>query len=489
MRKATIVAIAGVIVLGVACRSTPPAPAPLQPDPEVAQRLERQKEAAAREERARNLTAADVIALEASLKRSAEDFDTLRMLRSFYRASGAKVFGWNEMVARRRPHIVWLIENHPERDEALWFISADADPVGYAEAKSRWLAHTNEPDAPEAVLSNAAAFFGQHDPRLAEQLLLRARGQAPPDRVASFSSQLGYLYAGVINGPRSPKNGAPLTPFDSDPYARQLREQLLQSEDARVMASAGEMLSRTFQDEERRQLGIRLLERALELDPSLARTRQTLIAMREHDRMQAIRARPLSDLPLNDRLVVLSRTANGNFDLAEDMASYAPTEGAGTTRRIQEGGPGRIGIVRTTEGPSRLRVRRVYGQSGTGQARISRGQRPTDAALPSRGVRGPSIRALPEWRIADCDTPLEELFAEIRRARDGRGLPGAFREVESVRRGRTPSRCRGDSRGQDASQLPIHGVSMSALALGASGDPQRSDDLLTLRMIQRRRHS
>ena len=356
LRKATLItSCAAVVGLAAACQpqvQTPPAP--LQPDPEVASRIERQKQLSARVERARTMTAADVTALEASLKRSAEDLEALKTLQWFYRESGAKVLGWNEMIARRRPHIVWLIENYPERDEALWFVSADADPIGYGEAKKRWLAQTTKPEASEAVLLNAAAFFAGYDPQIAERLLLRARSQAPQDRVASISAQLGRLYADVINGRRNAQPTVPSTPTDADSYRREVQRRLAASADARLLTAAGEMLIRNFRDVDRRQLGLRTLERALQLDPSLVRVRRTLESMQYHDqaghlddtlhlkaaeliggeilgkvrrgvrldraeteRLEEAAERALVDLPVADRAVMLSGRADVDYSMAE----------------------------------------------------------------------------------------------------------------------------------------------------------------------------
>ena len=78
----------------------------------------------------------------------------------FYQQSGQKVFGWNEMIARRRPHILWLIEHHPDHEMDVWQVSADADPVGYAEAKKRWLAQTAKPDASVRVLQQCGVLPG-----------------------------------------------------------------------------------------------------------------------------------------------------------------------------------------------------------------------------------------------------------------------------------------------------------------------------------------
>ncbi len=274
-----LAACATAILVVVACRQPQPAPPALAPNPEVAERLEQQKARQAEYERARNMTAAEVDALEQSLKRTPEDFGTLSTLRTFYQTSGQRVLGWNEMVARRRPHILWLIENHPEHDLAMWQVSAQADPVTYAEAKKRWLKHTASPTASEKVLANAALFFFAEEPRIAEELLLRYKA----------SARLGELYASVVTGPTDPRNGAPLTAFDSDPYARDVRRRLLASSEAKVLSIAGMRLSRVYSDQNRQRFGIQLLQRAVQLDPNDARAREGLIAFEVHDREWELR--------------------------------------------------------------------------------------------------------------------------------------------------------------------------------------------------------
>ncbi len=120
VRKAVVFAtcVAAILIV-VACRQEHVASA-LQPDPAIAEELAKQKERSAFYERARNLTAAEVDALEKSLTRTAADLETLRTLHIFYQSSGQKVFGWNEMIARRRPHILWLIEHHPDHEMTLY---------------------------------------------------------------------------------------------------------------------------------------------------------------------------------------------------------------------------------------------------------------------------------------------------------------------------------------------------------------------------------
>ena len=279
---------AATIVLVAACRQ-PRTPPPLQPDAELAAQLEKRKADKAFYQSAENMTAAQVDALEASLDRTPEDFDALRKLRHFYQVSGQKVFGWNEMVARRRPHILWMIEQHPEHELAMWPVSADADPAGYRAAAQRWLAQAAKPDASETVLVNAARFFARTDRPIAEQLLLRARAAiTAPDRQRALSSRLGHLYADVIKGPTDPGNGAPLARLDADTYARDVRRRLTESDDAAVLAAAGDTLAHTFGDADRQRLGVQLLQRAVQIDPQQQRARALLVAFENHDRNQLL---------------------------------------------------------------------------------------------------------------------------------------------------------------------------------------------------------
>lgn len=288
LRKAVVFATcAAAIVIVVACRQQQMVSA-LQPDPEVAAQLQKQKADQAFYESAKNLTAAEVDALEASLKGTAGDLETLRTLREFYQWSGQKVFGWNQMIARRRPHILWLIEHHPDHEMDVWRVSAEADPIGYAEAKKRWLAQTAKPDASERVLTNAAYFLERADPAIAEQLLLRATAMsAGAERARAASIRLGSFYARVLN----PRDGSPLTRIDSSPYLREVRQRLAESNDGLLLSTAGGSLAQTYGDEDRRQLGKQLLERALQIDPQQERARRVLATLDTQERSRQLNTR------------------------------------------------------------------------------------------------------------------------------------------------------------------------------------------------------
>ena len=96
--------------------------------------------------------------------------------------------------------------------------------------------------------------------------------------------QLGNLYAGVINGPRSPRDGKPLTPFDSDPYAQEVRRRVTESDDAALLVASGQVLIQTYADQDRQRLGRQLLERALQIDPQQHIARRLLASREEQDR-------------------------------------------------------------------------------------------------------------------------------------------------------------------------------------------------------------
>jgi hypothetical protein len=282
-RKVLLAAGCALAVLVVAaCQRQAPV-TPLREDPQVAKRLADQKALQDRHANAEAMTATEVDQLEASLKINPEDLAALEKLKIFYQRSGQKVFGWNEMIARRRPHVLWLIQHHPDQDLAVWKMAPAGDPAGYAEAKKAWLAQTNKKDVPPLVLGNAARFLEVHDPQLAEQMLLRAKGLEPND--AKWSIRLGVFYAGVIIGPRSPRDGSPLTPLDGDQYARQIRLQVAESRDDALLSAAGSELVLTYNDPDRGEVGQRLLEKALQINPQSPRTALRLAAAQERSRV------------------------------------------------------------------------------------------------------------------------------------------------------------------------------------------------------------
>jgi Zn-dependent protease with chaperone function len=291
---AIAVACAAVIGGVAACRQQ--VPQPLREDPEVAAQMAAQKKTEESYRSAQSMTREQVDALESALVANPTDFEGWRKLKIFYQSSGQKVFGWDEMVARRRPHVLWLIDNHPEEDVAVWPLSPTADSAGYAAARAHWTARAARPDATAQVLSNAASFLSQYDAPLAEGLLIRAKTVDPEARTlrtaprypqAYWSSRIGDLYGRVILGPTSPKDGSPLTRLDSEPFARDVRAKLAQSGEAVLLASAGAALMRVYNDPDRQALAKELMARALGIDPTLELTRRQLVGLQQRESSQA----------------------------------------------------------------------------------------------------------------------------------------------------------------------------------------------------------
>jgi hypothetical protein len=290
------------LVLVVACRQPKPAPPPLEPDPQLTEQWARQKASSDEYKAAEAMTAAQVAEAEALLQKNPEDRETRRTLQVFYRFGSEKAIGWNERVAARRRHILWLVEHHPGDEKAVEWgpINPAYDPAGYAQAKALWLAATSGKGVATAVLGNAAYFFQNADRPLAEQFLLRAQAQdpgGPTPRVKdnvyypSWSARLGSLYASAIVGypPYQTAPAAPL-PAGSDAeraFARHARTTLAETTDAALLVSAGQALIRGYWpqaadlvkalDFDPEQLGASYLERAAQLDPQKATSARSLL--------------------------------------------------------------------------------------------------------------------------------------------------------------------------------------------------------------------
>jgi hypothetical protein len=353
------IVVGGVLAVAAlaSCQQMKPAPAPLEPDPKLAAQWAKQKTRAAEVKAAQDLTAAEVAALEAALAKRPEDTDAREKLRVFYNIGDRAhvAVSWNAKVAARRRHILWLVEHHPGDDAVRQWqtINPAFDPAGYQQVKRLWIATCATKGVATAVLANAAQFFWNSDPRLAEQFLLQAKSVAsdPPELPAkgtpvkpSWSSRLGTLYASVIVkaaiSERAQAVGAPAGVADKA-FAANARKTLDASSDAVMLMYAGESLIRPFGDArvllEGRRLeldptglgGLAYLEKAIQLDPNSTAPARSLLAQlttsqhrqRIMDQMKGISeaqmyARILA-LPDAERMVVLPGAAESKYMSAE----------------------------------------------------------------------------------------------------------------------------------------------------------------------------
>lgn len=319
-RKAVVaISCALAIFLIVACRRQLQPPAPLQKDPQYVQLEAQQKADSDFYRAAHDMNRQQVAELEASLKTNPEDLVALKKLLEFYapisdRVPGekdkwapicAQVIGEEECIAARRPHIIWLIEHHPENKMAgewgarIFPTTLDplADPTGYAQVKKLWLEKTSPSNASLEVLRNAADFFGVSDKPLAEQMMLRAQSLDPKGH---WSGSLGRLYALVLVGSNSsmPLNVVRTVSMEDahGPYAQEIRKKLAETTDVDLLAgTAGYLLwaRRLFMDHkidfDPVALAKSYYERALQLNPEATSAQSGMMMIRAGDRGARLR--------------------------------------------------------------------------------------------------------------------------------------------------------------------------------------------------------
>jgi hypothetical protein len=297
-RVATTMACVLAVATSVACRQQIPA-APLREDAELSKRLAAQDARVKKFDAARDMTQEQADLLEERLAANPADFDARSQLVNYYRTSST--VAWDKKVPGLRRHALWLIEHHPEHEIEPPPLSPDFDPEGFAAAKKLWEAHLARPDASPYLISQAASFFAPHDKPYAEQLIRRGMAIDPesaalkarmPAYAAGYEwpARLASLYAAAIRGSESAfgTHNDVRTHRDrlKSAYAMQVRGTLDTTTDTRLLAGVGGILARPTsltrdsamnqQLAETRALGIRYLERALELDPTLDRVKATL---------------------------------------------------------------------------------------------------------------------------------------------------------------------------------------------------------------------
>jgi beta-lactamase regulating signal transducer with metallopeptidase domain len=267
------------IVAAVACRQAEQSPPPLREDPDVAARFKANAQRADARRAAQQMTVAEGAALEKMLEQNPEDMAIREKLLAFYRWTGRNTQPWNDNIAARRRHALWLVEHHPDSDlvKNVRLLRAE-DQVGYDKLKRLWLAAA-DPRADARVITNATWFIGLSEKRVAEQILLRARA-ADPDgpNAQQWARQLGGIYGDAIRE-ADYRNGRTSTLSDTkaDPDAAWAREKLERSNDPDVLWPASQHLSMLPRDDA--GFGTRLLERASRLQGPGAEVARRLLRM------------------------------------------------------------------------------------------------------------------------------------------------------------------------------------------------------------------
>ena len=313
-RWAVVLLTLSLLLPGVACRQPVP---PLRENPELAAQFKRDRERTAEIESLKSLDRAGLDALEAQVAKNPEDLELTAKLIYFYREHGQKLLGWNEMVAARRPHLLRLIEKHPESDYTGWPLPQRLDPDGWAKARALWMTHLASPNVTPKILGQAARFFAISEKPVAEEILLHAMKvdpNGPQPRVVSntyyspWSARLGELYARAIVGSDDDTlfNVVRSVSLEeaNGPFATAAKKKLAESKDPALLRAAGSYLTQNARSWEgkigdqkitlgfdHRALGQSYLDRAATLDPDSETTRRFETYRKraaEHDKLYAL---------------------------------------------------------------------------------------------------------------------------------------------------------------------------------------------------------
>ena len=168
---------------------------------------------------AKQLTSAQVQALEEKLSIDPRDDESRKKLLTYYQYKP----DWR---ARNR-HLLWLLEFEPEASGIGWpYVDTNPTAEYYEQGKRILLAQLEKPGARSEVFGRAAWFVLSRDVQLAEQILLKGRKAYPDEK--SLAMQLGGLYAGVL--------------VTHTPFANAVREQLAISNDAYLLTQTAQVL-------------------------------------------------------------------------------------------------------------------------------------------------------------------------------------------------------------------------------------------------------
>jgi hypothetical protein len=355
------------IFLVVACHQKSQPAAPLQEDPKYVQLRAQQKADSDFYRAAHDMSAQQVADIEASLKKDLEDLAALKKLLEFYAPISeqvpgekdkwtprcAQVLGEKECIAARRLYILWLIEHHPDNELAgdwgarIYPTSLDPlpDPAGYAQAKKLWLSKTAPSNTNVQALKNASRFFEVADKPLAEKMMLRAQALDPKGH---WSSAIGRLYAFALVGSNSstPLNVVRTVSMEDahGAYAQEIRKKLAESQDAELLAAAGDYLewARGLYlshkiDFDPIPLAKSYLERALQLDPQATWARMHLIGLRAGDRIIRMRG-SLRNAPKESQYQTIAALPEAErFEFLPELAidEYMGSENAEYSRHDQ----------------------------------------------------------------------------------------------------------------------------------------------------------
>lgn len=139
------------------------------------------------------LGAEEAASLEKQVEQNPRDINSRTKLLGYY---FHKQLEAPSAQKAHQENVLWLIQNAPESEIlALPFglLYPKINVVGYSQGKKAWIDQLKTDSENLKLLENAAKFFMQTDPELAEELLLKA--QSLDKNNSKWSAALGQLYS------------------------------------------------------------------------------------------------------------------------------------------------------------------------------------------------------------------------------------------------------------------------------------------------------
>lgn len=201
-------------------------------------------------------TAQQAAQVEAALARNPDDLSARSALMAFYSNTG------DEPDFARQ--LLWTVENHPEAPSAAMPFYGRAPSQNFATDKNPRIRAAWEralalhPDSP-GVLFNGALFIERRDPQRALSLLVQAKSLSASDDHERCLGAIATIYAAAMM-PHPGLNGMVISPT----VANTLRSEIATSTNPALLSKVGTALVRFNEDRE----GLRLIQRAIELDPN-----------------------------------------------------------------------------------------------------------------------------------------------------------------------------------------------------------------------------